>query len=296
MLAGYQSPFDATVVTRLAAAGAVTLGKLNCDEFAMGSANENSAVAPSVSTRPRPCATPGQPIASPAARRAAAPWPWPPPGPGRDGHRHRRLHPPARQLLRHHRHQAHVWPRLRYGMVAFASSLDQAGPMARSAEDCALLLSAMCGPDPDRDSTSLDLPCEDFSRSLNDSIDGLRIGIPAEFFGDGLAPTCVLPWTVHSRNTRSWAQHWCPSICRAPSCPFPCTTSSRGRGFVQPLALRWREVRPPCQPVFRPGGHVQENPRRRVWRRGQAPHHDRRLCSLTATTTPTTCRRRRSAA
>ncbi|MEY4099199.1 MAG: hypothetical protein RL300_370, partial [Pseudomonadota bacterium] len=76
----------------------------------------------------------------------------------------------------------------RYGMVAFASSLDQAGPMARTAEDCALLLSAMCGPDPDRDSTSLDVPAEDFSRSLNADLAGLRIGIPAEFFGEGLAP------------------------------------------------------------------------------------------------------------
>jgi aspartyl-tRNA(Asn)/glutamyl-tRNA(Gln) amidotransferase subunit A len=73
-------------------------------------------------------------------------------------------------------------------MVAFASSLDQAGPMARSAEDCALLLSALCGPDPDRDSTSLDVPAEDFTRSLNADLAGLRIGIPAEFFGEGLAP------------------------------------------------------------------------------------------------------------
>jgi aspartyl-tRNA(Asn)/glutamyl-tRNA(Gln) amidotransferase subunit A len=75
----------------------------------------------------------------------------------------------------------------RYGMIAFASSLDQAGPMARSAQDCALLLSAMCGPDPDRDSTSLDMPAEDFSRGLHDSLQGLRIGIPTEFFGDGLS-------------------------------------------------------------------------------------------------------------
>jgi aspartyl-tRNA(Asn)/glutamyl-tRNA(Gln) amidotransferase subunit A len=75
----------------------------------------------------------------------------------------------------------------RYGMVAFASSLDQAGPMARSAEDCALLLSSMCGPDPDRDSTSLDRCEEDFTRSLNDSLEGLRIGVPSEFFGTGLA-------------------------------------------------------------------------------------------------------------
>jgi aspartyl-tRNA(Asn)/glutamyl-tRNA(Gln) amidotransferase subunit A len=75
----------------------------------------------------------------------------------------------------------------RYGMVAFASSLDQAGPMARTAEDCALLLSAMCGPDLDRDSTSLDVPAEDYTRSLNNSIEGLRIGIPKEFFGEGLS-------------------------------------------------------------------------------------------------------------
>jgi aspartyl-tRNA(Asn)/glutamyl-tRNA(Gln) amidotransferase subunit A len=73
-------------------------------------------------------------------------------------------------------------------MVAFASSLDQAGPMARSAEDCALLLSTMCGPDLDRDSTSLDVPAEDFSRTLSGNIAGLRIGVPQEFFGEGLAP------------------------------------------------------------------------------------------------------------
>ena len=72
-------------------------------------------------------------------------------------------------------------------MIAFASSLDQAGPMARTAEDCALLLSAMCGPDADRDSTSLDVPAEDFTRSLNDSIEGLRIGVPKEFFAEGLS-------------------------------------------------------------------------------------------------------------
>jgi aspartyl-tRNA(Asn)/glutamyl-tRNA(Gln) amidotransferase subunit A len=75
----------------------------------------------------------------------------------------------------------------RYGMVAFASSLDQAGPMARSAEDCALLLSAMCGPDVDRDSTSLDVKAEDFSRDLNKPLKGLRVGVPHEFFADGLA-------------------------------------------------------------------------------------------------------------
>jgi aspartyl-tRNA(Asn)/glutamyl-tRNA(Gln) amidotransferase subunit A len=72
-------------------------------------------------------------------------------------------------------------------MIAYASSLDQAGPMARSAEDCALLLSAMCGPDPDRDSTSLDMPPEDFTRGLGGSLEGLRIGVPREFLAEGVA-------------------------------------------------------------------------------------------------------------
>ena len=76
----------------------------------------------------------------------------------------------------------------RYGMIAFASSLDQAGPLARTAEDCALLLSSMCGADAERDSTSLDVPPEDFTHKLNLGLDGLRIGLPKEFFGDGLAP------------------------------------------------------------------------------------------------------------
>jgi aspartyl-tRNA(Asn)/glutamyl-tRNA(Gln) amidotransferase subunit A len=162
MLVGYRSPFDATVVTRLAQAGCVTLGKLNCDEFAMGSANENSAVpvgfdapgAQPLGHQPHPRRLLGR------QRRGRGRAP----GARRDRHRHRRLDPPAGLVLRHHRHQAHLRPRSRYGMIAFASSLDQAGPMARSAEDCALLLSAMCGPDPDRDSTSLDLPAETSAR------------------------------------------------------------------------------------------------------------------------------------
>jgi aspartyl-tRNA(Asn)/glutamyl-tRNA(Gln) amidotransferase subunit A len=82
----------------------------------------------------------------------------------------------------------------RYGMIAYASSLDQAGPMARSAEDCALLLSAMCGPDLDRDSTSLDVPVENFSAKLGDSLKGLRIGIPKEYRLDGIDEDISKMW------------------------------------------------------------------------------------------------------
>jgi aspartyl-tRNA(Asn)/glutamyl-tRNA(Gln) amidotransferase subunit A len=180
MLTGYRSPFDATVVTKLAQAGMVTLGKLNCDEFAMGSSNENSAFKPVKNPWNMTC-TPGGSSGGSAAAVAA------------------RLTPAATGTdtggsIRQPASFCGVtgikptYGRAsRYGMVAFASSLDQAGPIARSAQDCALLLSAMCGPDPDRDSTSLDVPAEDYTRKLGNDLAGLRIGVPAEFFGEGLA-------------------------------------------------------------------------------------------------------------
>ncbi|MDF1486096.1 Asp-tRNA(Asn)/Glu-tRNA(Gln) amidotransferase subunit GatA [Ramlibacter sp. H39-3-26] len=180
MLAGYRSPFDATVVARLAEAGAVALGKLNCDEFAMGSANENSAFAPVRNpwdTQRVPGGSSGGSAAAVAARLVPAAT-----GTDTGGS----IRQPA-SFCGITGIKPTYGRASRYGMIAFASSLDQAGPMARSAEDCALLLSAMCGPDPDRDSTSLDLPAEDFTQALDGSLAGLRIGVPAEFFGDGLA-------------------------------------------------------------------------------------------------------------
>ena len=181
MLAGYRSPFDATVVAKMAEQGVVTLGKLNCDEFAMGSANENSAFG-SVKNPWNLLHTPGGSSGGSAAAVAAR---LAPAATGTDTGGS--IRQPA-SFCGITGIKPTYGRASRYGMVAFASSLDQAGPMARSAEDCALLLSTMCGPDPDRDSTSLDTPAEDFTRSLNDSINGLRIGVPKEFFGEGLAP------------------------------------------------------------------------------------------------------------
>ena len=180
MLSGYRSPFDATVVARLREAGMVSLGKLNCDEFAMGSANENSAYG--AVTNPWNAAyVPGGSSGGSAAAVAAR---LTPAATGTDTGGSIRQ-PAAFCGI------TGIKPTYgrasRYGMVAFASSLDQAGPMARSAEDCALLLSAMCGPDLDRDSTSLNVPAENFSAQLNQSLQGLRVGVPREFFGDGLA-------------------------------------------------------------------------------------------------------------
>ncbi len=188
MLKGYRSPFDATVVDKLAQAGAVTLGKLNCDEFAMGSSNENTAIAAMGSDAVVPVRNPwntdripggssGGSAAAVAARLAPAVT-----GTDTGGS----IRQPA-SFCGITGIKPTYGRASRYGMVAFASSLDQAGPMARSAEDCALLLSAMCGPDADRDSTSLDVPAENFALKLNDSIEGLRIGVPKEFFGEGLS-------------------------------------------------------------------------------------------------------------
>ena len=179
ILQGYRSPFDATVVQRLAQAGMVSLGKLNCDEFAMGSANENSAygaVTNPWDTARVPGGSSGGSAAAVAARLVPAAT-----GTDTGGS----IRQPA-SFCGITGIKPTYGRASRYGMIAYASSLDQAGPIARSAEDCALLLSAMCGPDLDRDSTSLDMPCEDFNAGLNNPIEGLRIGIPKEFFGEGL--------------------------------------------------------------------------------------------------------------
>ena len=179
ILSGYRSPFDATVVQRLRTAGMVSLGKLNCDEFAMGSANENSAYGP-VQNPWDTARVPGGSSGGSAAAVAAG---LAPAATGTDTGGS--IRQPA-SFCGITGIKPTYGRASRYGMIAYASSLDQAGPMARSAEDCALLLSAMCGADLDRDSTSLDMPTEDFAASLNNSLEGLRIGIPKEFFGKGL--------------------------------------------------------------------------------------------------------------
>ena len=180
MLANFVSPYDATVVARLRAAGAVVLGKTNMDEFAMGSSNENSYFGPvrnpwdltrvpggssggsaaAVAARLVPAATAtdtGGSIRQPAALCGVT-----------------GLKPTYGRVSR-------------YGMIAFASSLDQAGVLARSAEDVALLLGAMAGFDA-RDSTSVERAVPDYVAGLNQPLRGLRIGLLKEFFDAGLDP------------------------------------------------------------------------------------------------------------
>ncbi|MBU6187849.1 MAG: Asp-tRNA(Asn)/Glu-tRNA(Gln) amidotransferase subunit GatA [Betaproteobacteria bacterium] len=178
MLANYVSPYDATVVERLASAGAVCLGKTNCDEFAMGGANENSHFG---ATRNPwdPAAIPGGSSGGSAAAVAGGLAPL---ATGTDTGGSVRQ-PAAMCGI------TGIKPTYgrvsRWGMIAYASSLDQGGAMGRSAHDCAVLLGAMAGFDP-RDSTSAQRAAEDFSRELDRPLAGLRIGLPKEFFGEGL--------------------------------------------------------------------------------------------------------------
>jgi aspartyl-tRNA(Asn)/glutamyl-tRNA(Gln) amidotransferase subunit A len=180
MLENYTSPFDATVVEHFNNAGMVNLGKLNCDEFAMGSSNENSyfgAVKNPWDKTAIPGGSSGGSAAAVAARLTPAATATDTGG---------SIRQPA-SLCGVTGIKPTYGSVSRFGMIAFASSLDQAGPIAQTAEDCALLLNAMTGFDP-RDSTSLERPKEDFSRDLEKDLKGLRIGIPREYFSSGLAP------------------------------------------------------------------------------------------------------------
>jgi aspartyl-tRNA(Asn)/glutamyl-tRNA(Gln) amidotransferase subunit A len=179
MLSGYNSPFDASVVEQFRTAGMVTLGKLNCDEFAMGSSNENSFFGP-VKNPWDKTAVPGGSSGGSAAAVAGG---LTPAATGTDTGGS--IRQPA--ALCGITGIKPTYGRVsRYGMIAFASSLDQGGPMAWTAEDCALLLNAMTAYDP-RDATCIESDAEDFTLHLGDSLKGLKIGIPKEYFGDGLA-------------------------------------------------------------------------------------------------------------
>jgi aspartyl-tRNA(Asn)/glutamyl-tRNA(Gln) amidotransferase subunit A len=180
MLEGYMSPFDATVVDNLGRAGMVTLGKLNCDEFAMGSSNENSAYGNVLNPwdpKAVPGGSSGGSSAAVAARIAPVATATDTGGSIRE---------PAAFTGITGTKPTYGRPS-RWGMIAFASSLDTAGLMTQSAEDAALVFNAMLGFDP-KDSTSVDRPAEDYTRGLGSGAKGLKIGVPKEFFGAGLQP------------------------------------------------------------------------------------------------------------
>ncbi|NMY51149.1 Asp-tRNA(Asn)/Glu-tRNA(Gln) amidotransferase subunit GatA [Pseudomonas sp. WS 5011] len=178
ILTGFKAPYNATVVEKLASAGAVTLGKLNMDEFAMGSANESShygAVKNPWDLTRVPGGSSGGSAAAVAARLLPAAT-----GTDTGGS----IRQPA--ALTNLTGIKPTYGRVsRWGMIAYASSLDQGGPLARTAEDCALMLQAMAGFDT-KDSTSVDQPVDDYLAALTLPLAGLRIGLPKEYFGTGL--------------------------------------------------------------------------------------------------------------
>ncbi len=180
ILAGYRSPFDATVVEQMRAQGAVFVGKANTDEFAMGSSTENSAYGPTrnpwdLSTVPG--GSSGGPAAAVAARQALGSL-----GSDTGGS----IRQPA--ALCGIVGMKPTYGRVsRYGLIAFASSLDQIGPFTRTVEDAAILLEAIAGHDA-KDSTSLPVPVPDYRAALTGDVRGLRLGVPAEYFVEGMQP------------------------------------------------------------------------------------------------------------
>src|SRR6202521_4474215 len=180
ILETYVPPYDATAVERLDRAGAVFLGKTNCDEFAMGGSNENSAYGP-VRNPNDPDRVPGGSSGGSAAAVAA-------------GLAVAALGTDTGGSIRQPASFCGVpgmmptYGRVsRYGLIAFASSLDRIGPFARSVRDAATVFSVMAGRDP-RDSTSADVPVGDYVKALDTSVRGLRIGVPTDYFGAGLDP------------------------------------------------------------------------------------------------------------
>jgi aspartyl-tRNA(Asn)/glutamyl-tRNA(Gln) amidotransferase subunit A len=180
ILEGYRPPYDATAVERLEGAGAVVLGKTNCDEFAMGSSNENSAYGPvrnPVALEHVPGGSSGGSAAAVAASLAVV-----------------ALGTDTGGSIRQPGSFCGVpgmmptYGRVsRYGLIAFASSLDRIGPFTRSVRDAATVLSVIAGRDP-LDSTSADVPVDDYSKALHESVRGMRIGIPTDYFGEGMQP------------------------------------------------------------------------------------------------------------
>ena len=180
ILKGYRPPYDATTVTRLEEAGAMLLGKLNCDEFAMGSSNENSAYGPVLNPRALdrvPGGSSGGSAAAVAADFAVATL-----GTDTGGS----IRQPAAFCG-----VVGVLPTYgrvsRYGLIAFASSLDRVGPFARNVKDAATMLEVLAGKDA-MDATSSDRPVGEYVEALGQPVEGLRVGVPEEYFGEGLDP------------------------------------------------------------------------------------------------------------
>jgi aspartyl-tRNA(Asn)/glutamyl-tRNA(Gln) amidotransferase subunit A len=272
MLANYVSPFDATVVEKFRAAGMVTLGKLNCDEFAMGSANENSAFG-AVKNPWDKTAVPGGSSGSAAVAARLAPA-----ATGTDTGGSIRQPAAFCGITGIKPTYGRV---SRFGMIAFASSLDQGGPMAQTAEDCALLLNAMAGFD-ERDSTSLAPELggvdEDFTRELGQPLTACASACRKNTSAKAWPPTWkqAVRAALASMKTRRHAGRHLAAEYRAVDSGL--LHDRAGRSLVQPVALRRRALRPPRGRLQGPAGHVPQDPRRRLRLKSSAASWSAPMC------------------
>ncbi len=282
MLDNFVAPYDATVVARFKAAGTVMLGKSNMDEFAMGSSNETSYYGPVKNPwdiSKVPGGSSGGSAAATAARLTAFAT-----GTDTGGS----IRQPA-ALTGRDRPQTDLRARSRYGMIAFASSLDQAGRVRTQRQTTrAAALQVMAGFDP-RDSTSVDAPVPDYAAALDQPLKGLKIGLLREFF-EGLEPRNAAliedALNIYTRSGRGDSRGQ-PAAPAAVGADLLCRGA--GRMLVQPVAFRRRALRLPLRKSERSIGSVQALARRGVWRRSEAAHHDRHLCAVRrATSMPIT--------
>ena len=270
MLSNFVAPYDATVVERLSQVGVVMLGKTNMDEFAMGSSNENSWYGPVRNPwdpKKVPGGSSGGSAAAVAARLAPA-------ATGTDTGGSIRQPAALTGLTGFKPTYGRV---SRYGMIAFASSLDQAGMLTLTVRDAAMLLAHMAGFDP-RDSTSVDTPVPDYVGTLEQPLAGLKIGLLKEFFDKGLEEESgklsarrVAPVREARREARR-SEPAEPAAVRA-----DVLRRRAGGVLIESVALRRRALRSSLRESDGPDGPVQALARRRLRRRGQAPHHDRHV-------------------
>ncbi len=275
MLDNFVAPYDATVVTKLKAAGVVMIGKTNMDEFAMGSSNETSYYGPVRNpwdTTMVPGGSSGGSAAAVGARLVPAATATDTGG---------SIRQPA-ALCGVTGLKPTYGRASRYGMIAFASSLDQGGVIAASAEDAALVLGAMAGFDPN-DSTSVDRPVPDYAAALNRPMKGLRIGLLKEFFEKGLDAEVE----AHPRCARRLSEAGCGAEGSQPAEPAALGSyvlrRRTGGVLVEPRALRWRALRPSLREPEGSSTDLYRRSRGEGLRcRGEAPDHDGHVCCVSA--------------
>ena len=270
ILEGWKPPYDATVVERLAAAGAIVIGKTNLDEFAMGSSTENSAFGPTRNPHD-PSRVPGGSSGGSAVAVAAG---FAPLALGSDTGGSIRQPAALCGVVGMKPTYGRV---SRYGLVAFASSLDQIGPFAATVADAALLYEVIAGPD-DRDSTSIPEPLAPVTPTLDQGVEGLRVGVVNELLGiEGIAPDVAA-----RAHAAAEALEGAGAKVEEVSVPAVDLRAVRllpdraGRGVEQPGPLRRRPLRAPGRRAHH-RRDVRPHPHGRLRRRGQAPHHARHL-------------------